>query len=862
MRALWLAGAALLTASGALAEPLPVDALFCNIACAGAEPEAACRIGLVGGLAIEAERGDIFVLPGEEGVELGGALALPLGDGSRLALAEAALELRFSAPGPDACEGGFDIVRGQALLPVPGAGVLADAAIEVVEQPIASIGLDLGRNLIPGDSPWCLPELGIACECESFCLDEVPILRGDAHYLFFDVDTRYEFHVAGIPLPSSPGVAASFVLDPSDPYFFLTGSAMGIPGLKTPLNASAGGFGFSWNEEIPFAPLSTYPFGDAMKPFQGGYAARIALPIFETEAEQVKVLLDGVLIASLDPDRDGDHPFLAPDAFLADPDLALGANGAFSVRFTPFGKSAGAKRKPGKEKPTTDKAVRKEGKKAKKSGVANTLLGIFFDLGAASAVGRVHPGFSELYLSGALGDAQSLLPEWMPIPVDAGAGTKLAAYFSTRPEDSFVQAEGGLGLDTTTLARWAKMEEIGVVLGVNGYLRADQSGFVIGGGSASQMHPSVEPSDAATVEARIAPNGVDSYVKLTGAMTVAGEGFPDAELTLSPAGMTIAGTLAFESHELAMRGSFRGLTGRLEGGTQVEIPYEREDTQRKLELLDRILNQSQEVELAEGLLASAEALLQQRREGAEAASADLAAAAAQVEALQDEIDALSVQIAQKESDLAAQLARGCNADYTGCPSCSSCNSRCNCGTVDPVCWADCGVCQTARTACLAARETCRVANIALCEADRAAKLVALAAEIGALETARASVTAAKDVALGVLAPIQAAADLALAALATAEATAEAAQAGLDAAQAGLAALQEQLDALPAISGTVVADLTLAIETGPGGSRKTGAVAGTFEGRKIGKGRIDLDAEPPLVCVTTPLRDLGELCTTL
>jgi hypothetical protein len=862
MRTVLLAAAALLGAAPAHGQPLPVDAVFCNIECDGAAGASPCRAALIGGFVVDARRADIFTLPSEDGVEIGGELSIPLPDGSRIPLAEAALELRFSNPGPGACEAGFDIVRGQALLPVPGAGALREAAVEVVEQPMASLGLDLGRNLIPSDSPWCLPEFGIDCECDSFCLDEVPILRSDAHYLFFDVDSRYVFRVAGFELPSSPGVAATFVLDAADPYFFLTGSALGIPGLPTPLNASSGGFGFSWHDEIPFVPLSTYPFGDAMEAFQGGYAARIALPIFKEQFERAVVELDGMLIASLDPDQDDDHPFLAPAAFLADPDLALGANGAFTVRFSPFKKPPDGKAKAKKEKPTTDKDVQKEGKKAKKSGAANALLGMTFDLGLASAVGRVHPTWSELYLSGTVGDEESLLPEWMPIPVSAGAGTQLAAYFSTMPEDSFVQAEGALGLDTTTLARWAKMEELGVVLGVGGSLRADQDGFLIVGTTSSQMHPRVSPSGAASVEALIAPNGIDTHVTLRGAMTVAGEGFPDAALTLSPAGMTITGTLVFEEHELDMRGTFRGTTGRLTGGTRVEIPYEREDTQRKLELLDEILNQSEVVALAEAALGEAEAFLSQRRAEAEAVSADLAVAIAQVEALQDEIDALSVQIAQKQSDLAAQVNRNCNADFTGCPSCSSCASRCDCGPLDAICLADCAVCQTARTACLAARETCRVANIAICEADRAARVIALGAEIAALETARASVIAAKDVALAVLAPIQAAANLALAALATAEATAEAAQAGLDAAQAGLAALQDQLDNLPPISGTVAADLALTIETGPAGDRKTGTVAATFEGRKIARGRVDLDADPPIVCVTVPLPDLGELCTAL
>lgn len=861
MHAPLLAAVLVLVAASATAQPLPVDALFCNIQCESADPQATCRIGLIDDLVIQGKRLDIFALATDDGVELGGELSLPTGDGGRIVLAEAALVLRFSQPGENACQSGFDTVRGVARLPVPGVGHLPEGVVEVIEQPMASIGLDLGRNLLPEDSPWCLPGLGLDCDCAEFCLDEVPILRTDSHYFSFDIDSRYVLAIGGIELPSSPGVSATFVLDTTDPYFYLTGSATGIPGLPTPLSAIGGGFGFSWHDEIPFVPLSTYPFGDAMLPFRGGYAAQLKLPIFVTEFERIKVLLDGMLIGSLDPDADGDHPFRTPAAFLDDPDLALGANGLLSVRFSPF-KKPDPKKAPKKSKPTTSKDVQKEGQKSQKSGLPNALLALEFEVGAASAVSRVHPTFAELYLSGRLGDEQSLLPDFMPLPVGAGAGTRMAAYFSTKPGESFVQAEGSLGLDTTNLARWAKMEEIGVVLGVDGFLRADEDGFRIAGSTGSQMNPSVTPSGTAGVEAFIAKNGIDTHVTLRGAMTVAGEGFPDAALTLSPRGMEIEGTLRLDAHDFDMRGSFRGTKGHLEGARQIDFPYEREDTIRKLQLLDQILNQSVEVQLAEAHLAQAALVLERHRQDAEAVAADLAVAIAQVAALQAQVDALSVQIAQKESDLADQLARNCNADFTGCGSCSSCASRCDCGFGDVFCAADCVACQTARTACLAARETCRVANIAICNADRTLKLAALAVEIGALETARAGVIVAKDVALAVLGTIQAANNLALAVLATAEATAEAAQAGLDAAQAGLAALQDQLENLPPIRGTLRADVSLVIETGPKGTKKTGKVVGSFEGKKVAKGRIDLDTSPSKACATVPLKTLGEICTTL
>ncbi len=312
MRALLSTGAALLVATGALAEPLPVDAVFCNIHCESADPQADCRIDLVDGLALQGKRLDIFALATGDGVEVGGELSIPTGDGGGILLAEAALVLRFSQPGPNACQSGFDTVRGVVRLPFPGAGALAAASIEVIEQPMASLGFDLGKNLLPDDSPWCVPGYGYDCDCTEFCLDEVPVPRTDSHYWSFDVDSRYVFSIGGFELPSSPGVAATFILDPQAPYFFLTGSALGIPGLKTPLNASAGGFGFSWHDEIPFVPLATWPFGAMMAPFRGGYAARLKLPILETDDGKVSLILDGLLVASLDPDEDDDHPFLSP----------------------------------------------------------------------------------------------------------------------------------------------------------------------------------------------------------------------------------------------------------------------------------------------------------------------------------------------------------------------------------------------------------------------------------------------------------------------------------------------------------------------------------------------------------------------
>lgn len=866
MRARLLAGLALFAATGAGAQPLPVDALFCNIECDSASPQSECRMDLVDGLVIQGKRTDIFALATDDGVELRGEHSIPLADGSRIVLAEAALVLRYSQPGPTACQAGFDIVRGEVLLPLPGGGALSGSALEVIEQPMASMGIDLGRNLIPSDSPWCLPEFGIDCECDSFCLDAVPILRSDRHYLFFDIDSRYVFAIDGFELPSTPGVAATFVLDPLDPYFFLTGSAPAIPGLPAPFGASAGGFGFSWNDEMPFVPLATWPFGPAMQPFRGGYAAHLTLPIMKTEDGKFSVILDGMLIASLDPDEDDDHPFLTPEAFLADPDLALGANGAFDLEFKPFAKknpnAKPAKSKPGKPaKPLTPKDTQKEGKKAGSGG--NGLLSITVDLGAASAIGRVHPDFTELFLSGSVGNQKGLLPAYMPLPVTAGAGVKLGAYLTTQGDASFVRAEGGFGIDTSVLAEWAKLEALSAVNTTNAFLMVDKTGFRIGGETTAQLHPLIAPAGTLGVEAFIAPNGIDSSLTLRGDMAFADDPYQDTELTLSPRGLRFAGTLVFANTEFDMVGTIGKGTGTLTGSSNLAIHYEREDTIRKLQLLDLILNQSEVVAAGEVVLHEAERVLEIHVGNAEAAQRDLAIAVTDVNRLQGNINAIDVTLAQLRSDLNFQAnVRNCAVDYTGCVTCGSCTSRCSCGTIDPVCWADCGVCQTARTTCLGVRETCRIANAAPCELDRAARIVALAAQIAAQETAKAAVIVAKDVALAALALAQTANQIALGIVATAENTVEAARVGLDAAQAVLAEYRDELEHLPDVEGDIDAQVSLTISNGPRGKQKAGRVTATFEGIPIAKGRMDFGTNPPRACVTVPVPTLGELCAPL
>jgi hypothetical protein len=827
---------------------------FCNVACESGAPDAWCRLGAVGGLELAARRRDLAVLPTGDGLVARGDLTIPTG-GDRsdgIALAEASLELRFSA---SACATGFDVVRGEARLPVPASGVLASADVEIARQPMASLGIDLGRNLIAVDSPWC-PDAA-SCECTDFCLG-VPIPRADRHYFFFDVQAAYAFRL-GAAVLESPGAAATFVLDPADPYFFLTGSTMGLPALPNPLPGGSAGFGFSLAEEIPFVPIETYGFEDRAVAFTGGYAATTLLPLLARPELGLEVEIEGTVVAALDPDHDGDHPFLTPAAFLGDPDLAIGANGVAHVAWSPWseGGRRDAKRAP---KP---RQVRKAGKKAKRKGVANPFLGIDLEIGAASGGGRVRPDSTEVWVSGRMGSsADEIFPSWLPLPVRAGGDVKLAGYFSTHVAESWLAGEGTVEIDPANLAKWAKVDVLGPLRTYGAALRVDREGFRVIGRTGSQLHADVEQTSESEVEAFVAPNGEDSALALRTTTRVAGEELSQSELVLSTRGIALSGLWDLGAYTVAMSGRFTRSNGRLTGTTQIAFPYSREDTIRKAELLDRILNQTAEVEALELALQAANAALATSLAHAEAAGRAFDAAIAEVGSLDAALAALVAERSRLLRDRQAQLDRNCDADFSGCRTCSY-RCDCDCEAWEVGCLAACATCNAAYGACVSEREICRAGNVVGCEVDRAAKIAALTTALAGAEIAIASTTVARDAALGVLETARAANDLARSGLAASGAAAGAAANGLDAAQRGLAELRDLLDHLPAVEGTILADAALEIRTVHGGPpTKRGKLTARFEGKTLATGRIDLEASPRKACLSVAAYGIGELCTAL
>jgi hypothetical protein len=822
--------AALALLAGQAAAETPIEDLYCNIQCDGSGPDADCHVGMVGGMSFTARRGDIEPLPSGDGVGLHQELALETPAGELL-LQSADVIARFA---DSRCEAGFDILRGQSLLPVPTLGIFADAGVEIVRQPMAQVGLDLGRNLIAADSDFCLDPA--ECQCEGdYCLDATPVPHGDRHYLYFDFDAGYEFQMGAVNL-RSPGAEGTFILDPLDPYFYITGELVAVKGVS-----AAGGAGLSWNSEIPFVPFSNFGMEDEIPTFDGTFVARLEGPIPDTP-----ISVKGNGVYSLDPEHDGDNPLLTPAAYLLSPDLAYGINGRFNVSWYPWSKKGTRKKQP------KGKKVQKAGKKSQKQGKGNQFIGLSFDIGEASAAVRTSNDFlsgqvyTSAWLSGELAaDSNQLVPKFLPLPIAGDAGIKVAGRMSTRPEENFIRAQGGFGIDLTGMGKLLKLREL-TSLRTLGELSVDVNGFLLRGTSTGQLVSSINPLEESVVEAFIAPNGVDSHLLLGGDVAIGGTALEDAALVLSPKGLAVQGVLQMAEHSFDMTGEVRPRGVKVTGKTDVAIHYEQQDAKRKLKLLDKIANQKRVVDVAHKTLAAAEAAASGPKKVADEAAKVLDDARKGLELVDGAIAAVERDIAGLESQLAAQKGRSCGVSYGGCTSCSSCST--SCGKYDVICKSKKAACQASRAACLPVRAACGLANQAACVADRDGKIVALVAQIGAKETQKATLVADRAVAKAALDAATAANEAARRALETVLATVEAARKGYAAARAGLALLQDKLDSLPAIEGDLVATVKLVLKD----KGLSGKVKASFEGRKVADGWVDFEAQPPVACVVLPI----------
>ena len=93
-----------------------------------------------------------------------------------------------------------------------------------------------------------------------------PSLRGDRHYLVYEIDGGFRAVVDGLTFEAIVQPSARFILDPVDPYFYFYGN---LPGLKG-MTIKDVGVGVSLSQEIPFRPQVNWGLEESLVPFEKG----------------------------------------------------------------------------------------------------------------------------------------------------------------------------------------------------------------------------------------------------------------------------------------------------------------------------------------------------------------------------------------------------------------------------------------------------------------------------------------------------------------------------------------------------------------------------------------------------------------
>ncbi|MFK7894416.1 MAG: hypothetical protein AB8G23_01195, partial [Myxococcota bacterium] len=200
-----VAAAAALVAGPAQNAQAAINAAdFAGVECDGNAPSDACTIVLAPGLGILAPQDALEAHPDGYGFDMTGNLSVPTG-GKDVPLVDARLSARLNAAGS-----GVDRLIGTVLMPMPNDGFMAE--IDVTERPYAAVGFGSGAELLELEGP----------------VADAP-LATERNYFFFNAVGRLSAELAPISM-QTPGGAGVVVLDPTDPYFYISAELQGLGG--------------------------------------------------------------------------------------------------------------------------------------------------------------------------------------------------------------------------------------------------------------------------------------------------------------------------------------------------------------------------------------------------------------------------------------------------------------------------------------------------------------------------------------------------------------------------------------------------------------------------------------------------------
>ncbi|MDH5446381.1 MAG: hypothetical protein OEY52_12580 [Gammaproteobacteria bacterium] len=417
-------------------------------------------------------------------------LASPMGD---IVIFGANLIFEYGANLTD-----IERIRGTAQVPFPAVGMLE--GVEIGTPAMADVGLDYGVNLDELEAP----------------------LKPNRQYLFFKFNAGFEASAGPISFEAPGGKSITFVLDPLDPFFFLTGS---LPGLDEVAGVSDLGIGMSLQGNIPFAPETTWGIDGDIGTFDAHLYLQGEIPL-----ARLPLSIDGVLAANLDPDKDGATIFNDQN-----PDMQFGGNGTLNVsvdflKFFSFG----------------------------------------FPLGNASLGIQVQNDVQNAYISGELDPDTSFIPQEL-VPIQPSSNVKMAGLISSDIKKSYLKGEGEYNLNASNLS-----DLVGITLNdlaaSEGTLNIDSTGFKLTAKTSANIHPAIDLGGSADLTARFTGDPSDWMIGLHGNMSIAGVGLEDSGVTIDTSGLSANGSFVTPISRVSMSGDIDASGVDLRGRTELTIP--------------------------------------------------------------------------------------------------------------------------------------------------------------------------------------------------------------------------------------------------------------------------------------------------
>lgn len=433
-------------------------------------------------------------------------------------------------------------LRGQAYVPSP----YASDDVEIKKPAMAEVGLDFGRNL-DLDTP----------------------LQDDRAYLFFNFDSGLEMSVATsseteskpLTLTIPAGAKAQMVLDPLDPFFFISGGLMTPEGADQDGDSSdsnsndsdssdgdsndsdssdsdAGssdsdangqdggqdgdqtddedeqsgnmGHGTSQQGLIPFVPQTVYGIEEVVRTFYGN-----KVQVGEIQVGALPLTVTGTFVSEVAIVSDGEEA-LDPLGLEFGPVLKQGANGTLNVTYSFL-----------------------------KVGKLGKIAEFGFEAGKATAAMEIVDDIQHAYFSGVIEPDLEWIPDF--VPVQPEGYLKAYGYLSTDFARSRMGIEGRYAIDASNFGEMKGMD-ISDVIVVDGVMRISQEGFLVRGATNANLGP-VNFQAGAQVEVFIPFDGEPGYLEIQGLIRV-DRLLTEGTMRFSPEGAFLNGMVVQDELEI------------------------------------------------------------------------------------------------------------------------------------------------------------------------------------------------------------------------------------------------------------------------------------------------------------------------